>query len=280
MDYCASHDDRDRDACQDIFVTKYIIIGIHGLGGRAAWLNRIQEELEKFNAKQTEHQFIWHAHDLPGFGANGDGHIRSFHDWLKSVQDEYEALRVANPGAKFVIFGHSLGGVIASNLYEIHEADALILSVPGFKGAKTTFNPWFVARVLITYVISSQTLISMPSPNTKKSGMIRGKLYNGDPTDEDIYKTKEVSANLLWQILQLGKHSERNLSRLRRNPVLLVQVAEDPVVDNNVQDNMLSLVDAAQSNKIIIPGNLHDWPLYDGVIETVPKIVEWVLKNG
>ncbi len=260
-------------------MAKYIVIGIHGLGGRAAWLNRIQEELEKYNKQQTENQFIWHAHDLPGFGADGDGHIRSFHDWLKAVQDEYENLRLANPDARFVIFGHSLGGVIATNLYEIHEGDALILSVPGFQGAKTTFNPWFVARVIVTYFLSSQTLISMPSPKTLKQGMIRGKLYSGDPTDEDVYKTREVSANLLWQILQLGKHSERNLGRLRRTQVLLLQVAEDPVVDNQAQDKMLELVSPGYSNKIIIPGALHDWPLYDTVSETVPKMIEWILAN-
>ncbi len=258
-------------------MTKFIVIGIHGLGGRAAWLNRIQEELNK---QKSEHEFIWHAHDLPGFGADGDGHVRSFHDWLKSVQDEYENLRRANPDARFVIFGHSLGGVIASNLYEIHEGDALILSAPGFKGAQSTFNPWFVARVILTYVFSSRTLLSLPSPKTLKQGMIRGKLYTGDPTDEDVYKTKEVSANLLWQILQLGKHTERNLGRLRRNPILMLQVAEDPVVDNIAQDNIFALLNPASSNKIIIPGALHDWPLYDIVGETVPKITEWIIQNS
>ncbi len=260
-------------------MTKYIVIGIHGLGGRAAWLNRIQEELENYNKQQSEHQFIWHAHDLPGFGADGDGHISSFHNWLKAVQDEYENLRRANPDARFVIFGHSLGGVIATNLYEIHEGDALILSVPGFKGAAATFNPWFVARVLVTYFLSSRSLITMPTPKTLKQGMIRGKLYTGDPTDEDTYKTKAVSANLLWQILQLGKHTERNLGRLRRTQVLLLQVAEDPVVDNAAQDAMFALLNPASSTKLAIPGALHDWPLYDIVAETVPKIVGWVLEN-
>jgi|GEM_PF-3660840 len=277
--YGIPRNDRVIDTCQDILVTKYIVIGIHGLGGRAAWLSRINAEFAKYNASQTQNQFILHARDLSGFGEHGDGRIRSFHDWLREVQDYYQELKRANPDAKFAVLGHSLGGVIATNLYEIYPGDALILSVPGYKGAKATFNPWFVAKVLFTYFTSPNTLINLPAPGVKRQGMINGKLYIGDPTDEDEHKTKAVSANLLWQILQLGKHSERNLARLRKTPVLHLQVENDTVVDNTAQDKLLNLVEPAYYNKIIIPGELHDWPLYDAVEETVPQIVKWISEN-
>ncbi len=260
-------------------MTKYIVVGIHGLGGRAAWLSRINAELQKYNQSQSEHQFSFYAQDLIGFGEDGDGQIKSFHDWLRQVQDYYQELKRANPDAKFAVLGHSLGAVIATNLYEIYPGDALILSVPGYKGAKATFNPWFVAQVLLTYLFKRDTLINLPAPGVKRQGMINGKLYIGDPTEADEFKTNSVSANLLWQILQLGKHSERNLSRLRKTSVLHLQVAGDTVVDNEAQDKLLNSVEPAYYNKIIILGELHDWPLYDLVTDVTPKIIDWILEN-
>ncbi len=252
---------------------KYIVIGIHGLGGRAAWLKRLEEEFERYNASSSDYEFSFYAQDLAGFGANGGGHINSFHDWLRAVQDQYENLRKTNPQAKFAIFGHSLGGLIATNLYEIHEGDTLILSVPGYKGAQSTFNPWFMISTIVTFFLKSSSLIELPSSKVTRHGMINGKLYNGDPTESDPLKTKKVSANLLWQILQLGKHSERNLARLRQNPVLLVQVANDPVVDNETQDEMFKLIPSHKKEKLVIDSDLHDWVLYDLVGEGVTRII-------
>ncbi len=255
-------------------MSKFIVIGIHGLGGRAAWLARIQEEFERYNQSQNEHSFSLVAKDLKGFGEGGSGHIDSFHDWLKDIQNDYDQIAQNNPDARIVIFGHSLGGLIATNLYGIRASDTLVLSVPGFKGAASTFKPLFVAKTIFTYIFNKSKLINLPCPKDNRQGMIRGKLYIGDPSDQDPFKTSRVSANLLWQILELGKHSKRNLSRLKTNPLVLIQVEGDTVVDNASQDELLKLSPSPHKHKITVHSDLHDWPIYDLVETTIKDLIE------
>jgi alpha-beta hydrolase superfamily lysophospholipase len=244
------------------------VFAIHGLGGRGAWFDRLAEELKSAGIEVE-------APDLKGFGNNyseGDkGHIKSYLDWIYDCQTRYQNLKNKYPGQTIAILGHSLGAKIASNLIEIFPEDRLILSVPGYKGSKATFNQGFVLKTLFqlfmdTYLRGGKhSYVSLPV-STKSEP---------DPSDEDPLKVREVSPNLLWQVLQLDRHTKKNLERIQAS-TLLIQIAGDQVVDNEAMDAMFNLIPANSKTKITVPSEHHDWIWYPEVKEIAQMIIQWL----
>ncbi len=63
-----------------------------------------------------------------------NGHVDSFDTYVSDVERVLAPFRMADPGGKLVLFGHSMGGLIATLYAERHpsEVSALVLSSPMF----------------------------------------------------------------------------------------------------------------------------------------------------
>ena len=250
--------------------TKQIIYAVHGLGGRAAWFDRLAQELAPAGIKLI-------ANDLRGFGNNEPrGHVGSYHDWLNDCQREYQEIKASNPDAQVTVMGHSMGAVIVTSLPDIFPEDNIILSVPGYKGAADTFKLSFVAKVALLQLVSKETLIELPSSSKLFGGFINGKFSIEDPTASDPLRTTAVSANLLWQVRELGTLSAENIQRFRTQKVLMLQAENDAVVDNETQEEMFKLIPSPYKEFYKISDALHDWIWYDSVKDTASKISNWI----
>ena len=179
-----------------------VILAIHGLGGRGAWFDNLVKELESDEIK-------FYCPDLQGFGENEPrGHLDSYKQWLDQIESKYAELKKKYPEAEFILMGHSLGAVILTNL-KIDSEDKLIFSVPGFKGAKSTFSLAFTIKTIWQlfedrFIKHEDRLIRLPSSKDEP-----------DATDEDPLKVYDVSPNLLWQILMMSKKLPEKLSNLK-----------------------------------------------------------------
>ena len=224
---------------------KKIILAIHGLGGRGAWFDNLRHELETDTLK-------FYSPDLQGFGTKEPrGHINSYQDWLQQIKGEYHSLKKQYPEAAFTLMGHSLGAIILSNL-EVDPEDKLIFSVPGFKGASSTFSLSFTIKTILQFIEDrfikhEDRLISLPSSKT-----------GPDITDEDPLKVREVSPNLLWQILMMSQKLPKKLSKFQNN-LLLIQVENDQVVSNETMDELLELIPSEKKSLIELLNTSHDW---------------------
>lgn len=250
------------------------IFAVHGLGGHSAWFARLATEFRKYNIEL-------HTCDLPGFGKNHmlsgepspyiQGHIDSYKEWLDFVQMKYDLLKKQYPGERIGILGHSLGAVIVCNLPRLYKEDYLILSVPGFKGASSTFNPLFVANALWKYffdklICGQNVFLEMPVSEKSKD----------TPAMNDPLRVGTVTQNLLFEILKMHSMTEKNLPNIYL-PTLLIQIEDDKVVDNPTQRKMFAKIGSLKKTFKTYKGADHDWIWYD-ITETIARdIAEWMV---
>jgi alpha-beta hydrolase superfamily lysophospholipase len=245
------------------FRNSAIILAIHGLGGRGAWFDNLKNALE-------EHGVELIAPDLKGFGNNEPrGHVESFNDWVSGIQAIYEKLKADKPDAQIVLMGHSMGAVVLSRV-KVAADDKLIYSVPGFKGAKATFKMSFTLTTLLklfrdTFITHENSLVKLPSSQVKKH-----------ITDEDPLKVYEVSPNLLWQILLMSQDLKSRFINLL-NPLLLIQVKNDLVVDNESMNKIFHEISSDKKEFSILENTEHDWIWDQEAVKTaVPVILDFI----
>ncbi len=249
------------------------LLAIHGLGGHSGWFDLLRDELEPRGIDLI-------AADLPGFGLNHKehnsnthyikGHIECFQEWTDFVKVQYSKLK--EEYGQVDILGHSLGAVLASAI-NFDYNDKLILSVPGYKGAADTFNPAFVGRALWHYVFDKMLLRN----NVFLEMPISDKMQD-TPAMRDELRVSELSQNLLFEVLKLGKAAKENLASIK-NEVLMLQVEGDVVVDNATQDEYFHMIGSENKTKQIISGTDHDWIWTDANPKIAETISQWLINS-
>lgn len=113
---------------------RHTVLILHGFGEHSGRYEKFPERMPGLAAQ-------WAVMDLRGMGASGGarGDVRSFEDYLKDMDAFIVHLRqkFAAP-EKFILFGHSLGGLVAVHwgMRRPECIKTLVLSVPflGFRG--------------------------------------------------------------------------------------------------------------------------------------------------
>jgi esterase/lipase len=95
-------------------------------------------------------------------------------------------------------------------------------------------------------------------------------------TDEDPLKVYEVSPNLLWQVLLMSQNLKSRFINIL-NPLLLIQVKNDLVVDNETMDKIFHEIPSAKKELNILENTEHDW-IWDqeAVKIAVPIILDFI----
>lgn len=253
---------------------KQIIFAIHGLGGHSGWFQNLTDELAK-------HDIGFHSFDLPGFGKNHNlvssasdytkGHVDSYESWIRAADKELNKLIQDEPEAKITVLGHSLGALIASMLPSLSADMKLILSVPGFKGASSTFDPGFfwstIRKIVIDkYILGNDVYVTLPSSPKKYP----------DPTDSDPLKITDVTQTLLLEVLKLRAACKKQITKIQ-SPVLMIQIEGDTVIDNSALPQYLGLIPHTNKELKVYSGADHDWIWREPVLEDISHdIVRWV----
>ncbi len=255
-------------------MSKDIVLAIHGLGGHSGWFASLADELKRKGIGFA-------AYDLPGFGKNHNldhdnhspytkGHIDSYQEWVDFTQKKYQDLKTANPDARITILGHSLGALIAVNLPAIAPGDKLVLSVPGFKGASSTFDLPFMINTIRKIIIDKLIFdrdVYVEMPVSEKAKLT--------PAMTDPLRVGTVTQTLLFEIVKMRGITQKNILKLQ-TPVLLIQMEGDKVVDNKTQDQFYQAIPAASKTMRIYSGADHDWIWSDLVVTIADDIAEWI----
>lgn len=107
-----------------------VLIIVHGLRDHSSRYAGTAEQL-------AAHGYAVHAFDLRGHGRSGGDrvYVDSFDQYLADLGLFYDRVHAAEPGAPIFLFGHSMGGAIATlfTLTRKPELRGLVLSAPALK---------------------------------------------------------------------------------------------------------------------------------------------------
>lgn len=240
-----------------------VIFAIHGLSAHGAWFDRLAEYSHKA-------KIPFYTYDLRAFGRSDfeEGHIDSYREWLDDSQLVYNKIKELHPNASITVLGHSLGGSIAANLYEIYSGDKVIFSVPGFKGARSTWDFWgFTLPTILKVIFSPHSYVQLPPPEDTSSPAVK------DPLKVDI-----VTAKLLWEILQMNKQTPKAVAKVSA-PVLSIKAELDQVICNKTLEEFYYKMPSTNKEIYCAADTMHDWIWYEEVEEISQKIISWIKKN-
>jgi alpha-beta hydrolase superfamily lysophospholipase len=195
---------------------KGCIFIFHGLGEHVG-------RYDKFINFANEKGYSIVAPDLPGFGKSYGkrGHIKSF----KIYYEIMDNLIKENKSKKNIVFGHSMGGLIASRFIEVTNShiDALVIS-----GAATKLKEIptglrlitkFLDKILPSITFSNKINTDDLSYNEKSNSA-----YVSDPLVHD-----RISARLFWEMKRESKKLYENIDKIKI-PTLIIHGKDDPIV--------------------------------------------------
>lgn len=191
---------------------------LHGTGEHAARYERLAQAL-------TDHGFRVAAHDHPGHGkSSGKRGVVDPPGALVTQAGIQVQSFAAECGAAPILFGHSLGGVVAAELVLEHRlpVTGLILSAPAFAPYIGRVNQFKLKLLTHIAPLFTQELPYDASRLTHDEA--QQKLAENDPLNHG-YK----SASLISWLVESGRRSLDSAHQLDVDSLLLI-AGSDPVV--------------------------------------------------
>jgi lysophospholipase len=228
---------------------RHTVIMLHGYGEHSGRYEKFPDKMGRFSA-----QFA--VMDLRGMGqSEGErGDIVSFDDYLGDVTAFVEHLRRKHSiPKKFILFGHSLGGLVAMHwaLRNQEPVKLLILSVP-FLGLRFSRIVRPLNRLLLLF-----------SPRMVYKSPVRSRSLSHDPAEiaayrEDPLILRHISARLISEIM-------RRMEILRKQPILsvsfpvhLLSVGEERIVDPAASRRFFDRLVSPRKEQTFFDGFFHE----------------------
>lgn len=208
---------------------------------------------KRFASFMASNGYHVYAHDHRGHGhtTSSDGVIGRFarHDGADKVIADLKVIRdfaaKKHPHRPIIVFGHSMGGLIALNYAVSHPADYQALAI-----YNSNFNPGLAGRAAQVALRISQFFKGSDVPSvlmakatfehwnkTHGDGRTRADWLSHDPAVADAYVSDplcqfEPSTSMWQDVFKLTYRAPKLLSRLMPTlPVLLVGGTDDPATE-------------------------------------------------
>ncbi|TMC07707.1 MAG: lysophospholipase [Chloroflexi bacterium] len=207
-----------------------------------------------------------HAFDLRGFGASAGrrAYVDRWSQYDDDVEDQLAAIRAEARGLPVVLYGHSMGGLIALGyvLADVPrpEPEILVLSAPAIASVGGWRRP--LAAVLGRAVPRLEIANRLPAGGLSHDPVVE-VAYRSDPLN--VHRTTTRLG------MELFREQARVQSRLARTgalpiPTYVLHGAEDPIVPVS---SSASLERRANVTRRVYPGlrhEMHNEPEADAVI--------------
>jgi alpha-beta hydrolase superfamily lysophospholipase len=189
------------------------VLVLHGLGDHSGRFEHVGDRL-------AADGFDVHAFDLRGSGGSGGrrGHVDRWTQMHDDLEERLAVVRQAAAGRPVVLYGHSLGGLVALGylLGDRAKPDLVVLTAPGLD---STLPGWkkAVARVL------GRIVPTLPIPNG-----IEGSTLSRDP--EIAAKAAADPATARVSTARFGAEGLAEQARVRRDYAGLTPAILDEVI--------------------------------------------------
>lgn len=251
---------------------KAVIILVHGLGEHSGRYENLLKSLE-------DKKISLFAIDHRGHGKSDGkrGHIDSFMDYVYDLKLFLEFIKEENKGLPVIVFGHSLGGVIAAKYAMTYPDDLsmLVISSPGFAPAfkvpawKTGIASFFSSR------ISSLTFPNGLSAADLSHNADTVTAYENDPLVHN-----KVTARFIVEFIRAGQECLNNAGSIKK-PLLVFHGKEDHIADYKASEQFYN--DTSSNNKklFIFEGLYHETmnETDEERTKVLNDVTGWILKN-
>ena len=251
---------------------KAVLIIVHGLGEHSG---RYGNLLDSFANKGVS----FFAIDHRGHGKSDGkrGHIDSFMDYVYDLKLFIEFVKEENRGLPIILYGHSMGGVIASKYGMTYTDDIsmLVLSSPGFEPAfkvpawKNSVANFFSSRIAtLTFPNGIDVKGISHDPKTVEE-------YEKDPLVHN-----KVTARWAVEFLRAGKECLSNAGNIKK-PLLIFHSKDDPATDYKASEDFYNRASSAIKRLLIYEGLFHETinETKNEREKVLSDISEWILKN-
>jgi alpha-beta hydrolase superfamily lysophospholipase len=210
-----------------------------------------------------------HAYDQRGFGGSG-GRRAYVGDWSELHSDVAERLagvRAANPGLPVVLYGHSLGGLVALGavLEGVARPDLLVLSAPAI-GDDLPAPKKLAAKVL------GRILPTMEIPNGLDGEVLSsdpevGRAYAADPLCHHRTTARFATLGIAAQARALDRLGQLAV------PTLVVHGGDDRLVRTASSEPLARLPNVT---RMVYPGLRHEMHNEPDGGQVLADVVGWI----
>ncbi len=242
---------------------------MHGIGEHSGRYERLANRLTKLG-------FEVGAHDHPGHGAStGKRGVIESGNHLELCAIEQLDTFASETGASPYLFGHSLGGLVATSMVINHHAQVagLILSAPAYSPFITPYNR---LKLTVMNVLAPKFAMQLPyHAENLTHDEVEQELGRNDPLNH-----KYKSASIVMWLLETGKLMVELAGRLAV-PTLVLIPGDDPVINSEFTHQFIE-----NANRSLI--TQHDYPgfKHEALNETSERreqvmddIERWLLKE-
>jgi len=241
-----------------------VILIVHGIAEHSGRYEHVGEYF-------SSHGYEVHAYDHRGHGESSGKRLWIV-DWAEYLLDLEDRLSAALVGErKVVLYGHSLGGLIALS-YLLQRSDphptALVLSAPGLDSTEAGWKKG-AARVLGNL-----------TPNLAVPLAIKGDQLSRDPSVGEKYFadpliTLQATTRLGSEILKSQEQTNAGLAKLGV-PTLVIHGESDTVVPVDATQPLQGLSGVTRKTYPGIRHELHNEPEWEDILADV---LEWIRAN-
>lgn len=251
---------------------KAVMIIVHGIGEHSG---RYENLLNSLAGKKIS----IYAMDMRGHG-NSDGkrgHIDSFMDYVYDLKLFLEYIKEENRGNPIILYGHSMGGVIAAKYAMTYPEDismlslsspafALAVNVPGWKKSLAEFFSSRMGSLALSNGISAEDL-------SHDTDIVSA--YENDPLVHN-----KVSARWFVEFTKTGQECLDNASSIKK-PLILFHSKNDFIADCNAAEKFYNSVSSASKKIFIYDGLFHE--MINEKIEdremVLKDVTGWILRS-
>lgn len=251
---------------------KAVIILVHGLGEHSG---RYENLLKSLADKKVSVFAIDHRGHGKSDGKKG--HIDSFMDYVYDLKLFLEFIKEENKGLPVIVFGHSLGGVIASKYAMTYPDDLsmLVISSPGFAPA-FKLPAW---KIKVSSFFSSR-ISSLTFPNGLNiSDISHDKdvvaAYQNDPLVHN-----KVTARFVVEFMRAGQECLANAGSIKK-PLLVFAGGGDHIADSKAAEKFYNAASSSVKKLFIFEGLYHE-TMNETAAErekVLNDVTGWILKN-
>lgn len=215
-----------------------------------------------------------HAYDLRGFGASAGrrAYVERWSEYHDDLEDRLAAIRASAGALPVVLYGHSMGGLIALG-YVLADPqrpapDLLVLSAPAIAAAVPRWK-LMLADVLGRVLPRFEVANDLPAGGLSRDPQVE-VAYRADP-----HNTHRTTARLGMELFAEQARIQSRLSRITRFPIAtyVLHGTEDPVVPVSAS---ASLEGRPNVTRRVYPGLRHEMHNEPEAAAVIGDTTRWI----